>query len=334
MTIPLDNTAPDTTEGLLYACLLDGSGGGRSLSWSEVVTCTPCGNEWLWVHLDYSHPQVRQWIQQESGLSSLTAEALMQVETRPRCISTDEGLMIFLRGVNLNPGADPEDMVSIRLWVGKQKIYSFRLRRLMSVDAIKKLIDQVNGPETTGDFLVLLIELLLDRASAVIEELYDRVDEMEDAVLTTSEQQQRHQLAAIRRQAIALRRFLAPQREALNRLAADRSPILTDQHHLQLREDFDRLTRLVEDLDAARERASVTHESLVSRIAEQTNERMYILSLVAAIFLPLSFLTGLLGINVDGIPGADNPLGFTIVVITLLAITFGIWILFRWKRWL
>ncbi len=333
MTSPLDDTVPNSTEGLLYAFLLDGNGGGRRLDWSEVVACNPRDNEWLWLHLDYSHPKAQQWIQDNSGLSALTAEALMQVETRPRCIPTDNGLMIFLRGVNLNPGADPEDMVSIRMWVGERKIYSLRLRRLMSVDAVKQLIDQSIGPKTTGDFLVLLINLLLDRASIVIEDLYDMVDELEDAVLASSEQQQRHQLAAIRRQAIALRRFLAPQREALNRLSADSSTILTDHHHLQLREDFDRLTRLVEDLDAARERASVTHESLVSRIAEQTNERMYILSLVAAIFLPLSFLTGLLGINVGGIPGADNPLGFTIVVVLLLALTLGVWALFRWKRW-
>ena len=333
MTRLLDDSTAKNTDGLINAYLLDGNGGGRRLNWSELADCNPGENEWIWMHLDYSQPRVQQWMQEKSDLSPLTIEALLQAETRPRCVAADNGLMIFLRGVNLNPGSDPEDMVSIRLWIGERRIYSLRLRRLMSMDAVRESIDQGIAPNTPGDFLVLLIDLLLDRTSTIIEELYDQVDDLEDKVLVASDSQQRKQLADIRRQAIALRRFMAPQREALNRISAERSSILTDGHRLQLRENFDRLTRLVEDLDAARERAGVTHESLVSRIAEQTNERMYILSLVAAVFLPLSFVTGLLGINVGGIPGAENALGFSIVIILLLVVTGGIWAFFRWRRW-
>ena len=109
--------------------------------------------------------------------------------------------------------------------------------------------------------------------------------------------------------------------------------MLTDGHRLRLREEFDRLTRFVEDLDAARERAGVVHETLVSRIAEQTNSRMYVLSIIAAIFLPLSFATGLLGINVGGIPGADSALGFPTVVLLMIFIAAGLWGFFRWRRW-
>jgi zinc transporter len=287
----------------------------------------------LWLHLDYSRPAVQHWMREASGLTGLTAEALLQPETRPRCVSIDNGLMVFLRGVNLNPGADPEDMVGIRMWVGERRVFSLRMRRLLSIDEVREAIGRGAGPESPGDFVVMLIDRLLDRIAIVIDELYDRVDELEDMVLVETDYRQREQLAAIRRQAIALRRFLAPQREALNRLAAERTSLLTGEHQLQLREDFDRLTRLVEDLDAARERAGVTHESLVSRLAEQTNQRMYVLSIVAAVFLPLSFVTGLLGINVGGIPGADNPLGFPVVVVLMLIIAGGLWAFFRWRRW-
>jgi zinc transporter len=159
------------------------------------------------------------------------------------------------------------------------------------------------------------------------------VDELEDAVLTGGDYRQRGHIAAVRRQAIAIRRFLAPQREALNRLSAERTPLLSSEHQLYLRESSDRLTRLVKDLDAARERAAVTHESLVSRNAEQSNQRIFILSVVAAIFLPLSFVTGLLGVNVAGILGADSPQAFLEVVVMMLAIGGGLWVFFRWRRW-
>jgi zinc transporter len=319
--------------GLIDAWLLDGQGGGRKLAWRDIRACEPAPGEWLWVHLDHSDTAVQQWMRDDSGLSELTVEALLQVETRPRCVTADEGLMILLRGVNLNPGADPEDMVSIRLWLGERRIISLRKRRLLSIDEIRVALGRGSGPETPGDFLVMLVDRLLDRVNTVTEELYDEVDELEDSVLVETDHRQREQLSAIRRQAIALRRFLAPQREALNRLAAERTPLLTAEHHLYLRENFDRLTRLVEDLDAARERAGVVHETLISRLAEQTNSRMYILSIIAAIFLPLSFVTGLLGINVGGIPGAESTLGFAAVVVLMLVIAGGLWAFFRWRRW-
>jgi zinc transporter len=112
----------------------------------------------------------------------------------------------------------------------------------------------------------------------------------------------------------------------------DKVDELQDQMHL--REEADRIVRYVEDLDAARERATVTQEELSNRISEQMNARMYVLSVVAAIFLPLGFLTGLFGVNVGGIPMADDPRGFLEMVLVLLLMTGLQVMLFRWRRWL
>ena len=98
-------------------------------------------------------------------------------------------------------------------------------------------------------------------------------------------------------------------------------------------EEADRVARYVEDLDAARERAAVTQEELDNRLAEQMNSRMYVLSLVAALFLPLGFLTGLLGINVGGIPLADDPMGFVEVVIILVVLVAIQVVIFMRKKW-
>ncbi|WP_275097348.1 zinc transporter ZntB [Sedimenticola hydrogenitrophicus] len=329
-------SAVDDTQALEDASqswLLDGQGGGRQVAWGQVADTPPADPEWLWVHLDYSRPSVQEWMYQHSGLQELTVEALLQAETRPRCVPTDNGLLIFLRGVNLNPGAEPEDMVSLRMWIGERRIYTLGLRRLLSLDDLRALIGRGGGPESPGDFLVMLVNLLLDRVGVVIDELYDRVDDLEAAVVTAAGPAQREQLAGIRHQAITLRRFLAPQREALNRLSTERVSLLSGEHLLYLREAADRLTRLVEDLDAARERAGVVHESLVSSLTEQTNQRIYILSVIAAIFLPLSFVTGLLGINVGGIPGAESSLGFPLVVVGMLLVAVGLLLFFRWRRW-
>ena len=103
---------------------------------------------------------------------------------------------------------------------------------------------------------------------------------------------------------------------------------------MRLREIGDRTTRYVEDLDAIRDRATVTQEELNSSLTEQMNKTMYVLSIVAGIFLPLGLLTGLLGINVGGIPGTENEWAFTVFCVLLLIIAgLQVW-LFRHKKWM
>ena len=102
----------------------------------------------------------------------------------------------------------------------------------------------------------------------------------------------------------------------------------------RLRESADRVTRYVEDLDSARERAAVIRDELEGRLAEQMNKTMYVLSIVAAIFLPLGLLTGLLGINVGGIPGAENPLAFWEVCLLLVFVGVLQALLFWKMKWI
>ena len=131
-----------------------------------------------------------------------------------------------------------------------------------------------------------------------------------------------------------LRRYLAPQREAMTKLFTEKISWLIDNEKLRLREVTDRLIRHIEDLDSVRDRAAITQEEVVNRLSEQMNMRMYVLSLVAAIFLPLGFLTGLLGINVGGIPGSENKAAFFIVIFFLAIIVFLQFLLFKKKKWL
>jgi zinc transporter len=320
-------------DGLICAWLLDGRGGGRQLDWEELATLVPAHGQVLWTHFDYSSPRVQNWLVTQSGLSEVTVAALIQAETRPRVVPADTGLMLFLRAVNLNPGAEPDDMVSARLWLGEQRVISLRQRRLISVDDLRAALEVGAGPRSSGEFLIMLVDGILERVDHVIEVIDENIDALEVAQPSASFSEQRGQLAEIRRQAIALRRFLAPQREALNRLAADTSPLLGEQERLRLREEYDRQMRSVEDLDAARERAAIAQESLASQMAEQLNQRMFLLSIIAAIFLPLSFLTGLLGVNVGGIPGANNPAAFALVVLGLVIIGAALWLYFRSRDW-
>ncbi|MBN1868690.1 zinc transporter ZntB [Candidatus Sumerlaeota bacterium] len=320
-------------QGVICAHLLDGRGGGRELTWPEVLDWQP-ENGTLWVHLDRTGPTAQHWLADEAGLDPLACEALLAEETRPRSTLIGEGLLVILRGVNLDPGADPEDMVSIRMWIEANRIVTLRQRRLMAAQDTREALNQGRGPRDAGDFLVEIATRLIERMEPVLEDLDDAVDSIEDEILQTPNYQLRTRLSTLRRQAIGLRRHIAPQREVLSRLQVEPVPWFDNLHRARLREVADRVTRYVEDLDAARERAAVTQEELAGRLAEQMNRTMYTLSLVAAIFLPLGLITGLLGINVGGIPGAEVKWAFSAVCGLLVVLAaLQMW-LFHKKRWL
>lgn len=319
--------------GLVSAYTLDGTGGGEVLDWEGVRDWRP-GQGFLWVHLDFTHPEAQRWLREESGVDEIVSDALLADETRPRSSALQNGLLVMLRGVNTNPGADPEDMVAIRLWLETGRVITSRRRQLLSIADVRAAIEAGNGPRTPGELLVDLSDRLVVRMADVIDDIEQEVDRLENEVVEAERPQLRHQLAALRIQVIGLRRYLAPQREAMARLAQEKHAWLSDDDRIRLRETTDRVVRYVEDLEAVRDRAGVVQEELNNRLSEQMNSRMYVLSLVAAVFLPLGFLTGLLGINVGGIPGAEYPFGFEVVTLFMIVVVVvQVW-LFKRRRWL
>ena len=320
-------------EALVYAYVLDGKGGGIALDWKAIDDWNP-SQGLLWIHLDSKTDETRVWLEKKSGLSEITRESLLDQGTRPRNILSDEGLILILRGVNCNPGADPEDMVAIRMFFSEHRIITIRYRRVMAIQDVSKAINANKGPCSAGDFLVMVAERIADRMGDIVANLDDSVDDLEDTVQTSETQELRSRLADLRREAVILRRYIAPQRDVLFRLIQERINLLNDLDRAHLREVAERTARFVEDVDSARDRASITQEELNNKISEQMNRAIYTLSIVAAIFLPLGLLTGLLGINVGGIPGAENKWAFALVVIVLVAIALGLLVLFRKIKWL
>lgn len=323
----------NSVDGLVFAFLLNGKGGGARLDLDGVRRWQP-GSGPLWVHLDYKGAATGDWLTRESGIDPTLVEALTADEPRPRSLVYKGGLLAVLRGINLNPDADPEDMVSIRVWIDPSRIVTLRHRRVMAIDDIRTALESGNGPTSVGDFLEMLADRLVSRMGVALSDLDDSVDALEDEVLSRQTYELRQNLSGVRRTAIALRRYLAPQRDVMERLHAERVDWLSDTERMRLRESADRITRYVEDLDAIRDRATVMQEELNGRLAEQMNKTMYILSIVAGLFLPLGFLTGLLGINVGGIPGTESHWAFAIFCILLgVVASVQIWF-FRRKKWI
>ena len=295
----------------------------------------PASGEFDWFHLRWDADGAEAWLH-DKNIDKNVIDALLATDTRPRTIKLGNGLLIVLRGVNMHSAASPDDMVSIRVWISEGIVISTRKssRNLLSVDDIRSDIANHVGPATPSAFLVSLAERLADRIGSVVDGIDDQLTKFETGSDDMAPRELRPQLADTRRQTASLRRYLAPQREAVSRLFSEKVEWLSDMDRLRLRESADRTTRFVEDLDMVRERAVVVQEELLGRLSEKMDRTMYVLSIVAAIFLPLGFLTGLLGINVGGIPGAEYTGSFVIFcLILVILVIFQIW-LFKYKKWM
>lgn len=321
------------TDGIIFALRLDEQGGASELDGESVHSWKP-DEGILWLHLDAAHDVTRTYLEQHSGVAEWVVEALLADETRPRSMTTRNALLLIVRGVNLHPGAEPDDMIAVRMLIEPRRVITLRRRRPLAIQDVRDALARGDGPQSSGELLVSLTDAMVSRMAGVMAEIDDEVDALEDEVLTKESYELRGKIGAIRRDAIGLRRYLAPQRDVMARLHTEKLDWLGDTDRAYLREIADRTTRYVEDLDSARDRAAVAQDELNNRLAEQMNKTMYVLSIVAAIFLPLGLLTGLLGINVGGMPGVDSRWAF-LIVCAILAVTavFQTWF-FRRMRWL
>lgn len=319
--------------GLLQAFLLDGKGGATRLDWAGVAAWSP-NDGVLWVNLDYSAPDAARWLEHDAKLDPLVRDALLDTDPRPRATAHAEELLLIVRGINMNQGSAPEDMISVRAWIEPRRIITMRHRVSRTLKQLAAEVDAGKGPSSAGGLAVELVERIVENVVARVDNLGDEIAACEDQVLTETRADLRGKLADLRRRAIALRRFLAPQREALGKLAQIALPWLDDNHHQRVAETADRMTRTIEELDAARDRAAVTQEELTSRQSETTNQRLYVLSIITAVFLPLGFVCALLGVNVGGVPLQSKEWAFwALIGVFVVGVAIQLWI-FKRRGWI
>lgn len=318
---------------ILLAYSFDGKGGGKKLSPKQIGKEIKNKNL-AWVHFDANNQNTHKWIEDNTKyLDPFIANALLADETRPRMTQINDGVLIILRGVNLNENSDPEDMVSIRLWIDNNRIISVRRRKLKAVSDLEEKINLSKGPKNAGDFICMLSARLFERMESSLTSLDESIDDIEEKMLEKADSKLREEIVNIRKQAILFRKYMAPQRDAIGQLRTCETSWLNNNHQRHLHEIYNHVIRYVEDLDTTRERAQIVKDELANILADNLNKNMYLLSVIAAIFLPLGFFTGLLGINVGGIPGTEDPSAFWIVVSSMVIILIIQIAIFKKLKW-
>ncbi|MEJ2459777.1 MAG: zinc transporter ZntB [Novosphingobium sp.] len=312
--VPTDDS--DEELPLLFGRVLDGKGGGRPIGWEDVPHWRPAGeDEVLWIHLLRTHEGVQQWLKDYLRIPEPTAELLTSDATRPRAFRDGNTLVATLRGINFNPGAEPEDMLSMQLWSDGRRIVTLRRMPLQTPRMTCNEVDAGTGPVDVGSLITSLTEHLIDRMSHSIIDMNEAIDALEDGNLEDDTDAVLSKIATIRRNCLGLKRHMSPQHEALLAIANNAPDWFEDHDRREIAETIDRLRRYLDDLDISKESALVLQDDIRARTAASTERTQNMLTIVAGIFLPLSFITGLLGINVGDIPlTSPGSHGFWIIV--------------------
>lgn len=332
---PTDSTADALETPLLFGRVLDGRGGGRAIDWAGAQRWSPAQpGEVLWLHLCRHRPGVQEWLETSLSIPEPTAELLVSDNTRPRAFREGQALVAILRGINFNPGAEPEDMVSMQLWCDGTRLVTLRRQPLQTPRDVLATIDRGSGPVDAGAAITELAEALIGRMNQSIVDMNMVIDELEDEDPEDDAEGMLKRISVIRRNGLALQRHMSPQHEALEHISRDAPAWFEDHDRREIAESIARLRRYLDDIDISKESALVLQDELRARSLASSEHATYMLTIVAGIFLPLSFVTGLLGINVGGMPGVDDPRAFWAVLGICGAFFVGLLVLFKRLRWL
>jgi zinc transporter len=309
---------------VVYA--LDGKGGCSLVGLNEIK---PDGLHWVKTTVD----QVESVLTTLGITTAVISRVLMAKETRPRSQVYNDALIATFRCAKMDDEEEIDDMVSVRLCIQANLIITAQRRKAQPIELLESALQDGCGVKTQAKFLEKFLSLATDEMLDVISDLGESLDHVEDALAVQVDNSDRQLLSSIRRQIILLSRYVTPQREAINRLTLEKIAWFQDIDYLNMREISDACTRLLENIRNEEERATVVHEEFYAYAQERLNQKMYLLTIIASIFMPLTFITGLLGINVGGIPGANYKHGF-LAVCSILVVIFVIqYIWLKVRKW-
>lgn len=286
----------------------------------------------VWVHLPQIDEDTTRWLHEAAGLDDYVVDALTAAETRPRCEQVGEGAIVNLRGRS-HEELDSSDMLaSVRIWGSKGRVFSVTRNPLFAVAAVKAEVEAGHVLDP-GDLIAAFAVAITADLDPEVADLGDRLDDCEETLDQRRSFEMRRVVGRVRRAAIIYRRFLNPQRAALERLASLPGDWLADDDRLHLAAAADRAARMAEELESIRERSALMQETLTDLRAEQINARALVISVAAMVFLPLTFLTGLYGMNVEGLPFAREPWAFAAISGVCVAVGVGVVAYFARARW-
>jgi len=296
----------------------------KSLADAESGDDTVANSE-AWIDIDVVDDDGRQWLASESGLDDEIIRRLVEPVSSTYWRRFGQGFLLNMRAAV--PGDDTSTIaiVAFGIWMEPGQIITVRHSNVTALDRAMELCSVGEGPASSWELLVFLLSTGQSRVEKNLHELTAITDQLEDEVITESDHPDLDRVAELQRRLVYMSRFLMPLENMLTFISAQTSSVIDDALRDELEEIVNVITQHQKLLGLLIERASALQVQIRDQIADSMNTATYRFTWVATVFLPLGFLTGLLGINVAGIPGDHNPLAFWLVcgALCVIAVAWG-----------
>jgi len=285
-----------------------------------------------WVDVDLSDPDARSWLASRTDLGEACRDALLEDPKISRRDAFEDALCVSLCGFDMEQPPDRDAPTWVRIHLQAGRVLTVRPGPLVAVDAVRAQVRRGNGPTTSLGVLAAVVVSAARYFEPMIARLSEETDQLEDAVLLPDEDPPLAAVDALRRRVFRARHVVVAVHNVLRLTIADPTIAATPEERESLRDASELVGRHVENLIDCRDRAQLLHDKVTGQIAQNMAQATFNLTIVATVFLPLSFVTGLLGMNVSGIPEAHDPSGFWVVVGALAVLALSAWGFLRWKR--
>lgn len=287
------------------------------------------GESGVWTQVNRRHAQLIPFLQ-AADMSHAALEAIDDEQARPRFAKF--GGSEFLLNLKLQGQLQANwasAVATLRLWVGPEILFSFQGRELPLLNELRSQVDEEMGVDQV---LWLILDQIGQNWSELVENWDEECDRLEDLLLRRASKRAYASLQGLRSQILVLRKHMIAQKGAIRKLCEQMPPYMLGIRY-ELQEHLALYDRLVVELEHLRERAQLLQEERENRQTEKQNRQLFMLTLLSAIFLPLTFATGLLGVNIKGIPFAERPWAFGVFCLSLLLLLLAQLLFFRYKRW-
>jgi zinc transporter len=274
----------------------------------------------------------KAWLREEIG--TFNADLLTARSMRSRCTVLEDKAFAILQFVRSDAKVDTIGRQFASFWIEKGRVIVASELDIPEFFGFAQWEQTHHAPASPADFMARLCLKATDRIEPLIEQLGDRLDDVEEKLFEQKREDSREALTRLRRSLIGFRKLLWPQRDVLDTLEIEDLSFFSMRDRAQLREAASRSARLGDELQMLSERAVLVHEQIIDSRAEEMNRAMLVLAAVTVVFMPLTVISGILGMNLAGIPYATSPYSFWVVAVSLVVLGAGTVWWMRRSKWL
>jgi zinc transporter len=309
--------------GLICAYAFPAAGPARTLRAAEVAGTLARRDDVVWLHFNSSDAAARRWLGHLGVYPARALRAIAERDARCRMEADEEGVLVVLNDLTFEEDTDPDEVATLWAYATADRLVTARAHPLKSVDRLRSAVREGASEHSGFALLGRLLELQLEALDRLIDGAAGELDHVEDQILSGRISEQRARLGRVRRLVAHLQRHFSPQRIAMNRGLQRLAPNLPPTDAERLRTAGEVLATLTDAAAALHERAKLLQEELASRIAEETNRNLYVLTIFSAVVMPMNLIAGIFGMNVAGLPGTEQSSAFMWTV-ALIALSGGI----------